>query len=192
MSEKNSNTDYVMDIPENMHLSEHEGGMEFSYRWFKAKYILAILLAPLFCYFLIRSEYVPGDFSELAMPSFILIAVCVIVCYYSLARLLNKTRILVSSDHIRVQHGPVPFSRNRAFDKKNVSQLYVTKHSVGHRYRMVITTFQINVILSDNQVVTLVKGLKKAAQGLFIEKKIESFFKIEDRHVEGEVEKKKF
>jgi hypothetical protein len=83
----------------------------------------------------------------------------------------------------------VPFSRNVFLTKEQVTQLYVTQHRIGHRYYLYATTYQVNVILSNKDVITLVKGLHSAEQGRFIEHKIEDFLNITDIHVEGELAK---
>ncbi|NJN24485.1 MAG: hypothetical protein HC819_00035 [Cyclobacteriaceae bacterium] len=70
-----------------------------------------------------------------------------------------------------------------------MKQLYVTQHRVGHRYYRFSTTYQVNAILDNKEVITLVKGLDSAQQGRFIENKIEDFLNITDVHVEGELKK---
>ena len=109
--------------------------------------------------------------------------------YYALVKIINTTQISVSKDRIKVKHGPLLISRNLYLFKEDVDQLYVTKHSIGHRYNIQMTTYQVNVILVNKRIITLVKGLNSAEQGRFIEKKIESFLGITDIPVEGEIEK---
>ena len=178
-----------IEIPKNMHLKEKAHRLEFEYSWFKPKYVLSFLLAPLFAYFLIKSEYIAGDFNQFTLPVAILIIASIAVMYYSLAKLMNTTRINVSHHDIKVNHSPIPFSRNMVLKKEDVAQLYVTQHRIGHRYYLYATTYQINVILSNKDIITLVKGLHYPEQGRFIENKIEDFLDITDIHVEGELAK---
>jgi len=178
-----------IDIPKNMHLKEKANSLEFEYSWFKGKYVVSILATPLFAYFLVKSEYVPGDFNELTLPVSVLIIASLVVIYHSLAKLMNITRIRVSHHDIKVNHSPIPYSRNLILKKEDVTQLYVTQHRIGHRYYLYATTYQINVILSNKDVITLVKGLHYPEQGRFIENKIEDFLDITDIHVEGELSK---
>lgn len=177
------------DIPGRMRLAEDDEGMLITYRWFKAKYLLTLLLTPVFAYFLVRSTYVAGDFEDLQVPAALVLIVALLVVYYSLARLLNSTRLRVTEDRILVQNGPVPLLRNRELQKTDVVQLYVTRHSVGHRYYMAVTRYQVMALLRDRDELTLVRGLASAEQGWFIEKKIESFFNIMDIPMSGEVDK---
>ena len=73
--------------------------------------------------------------------------------------------------------------------KEDVTQFYVTQHRIGHRYYLFATTYQINVILKSDEVITLVKGLYTPEQGRFLENKIEDFLDITDIHVDGELAK---
>ncbi len=178
-----------IEIPKNMHLREKSNCLEFEYGWFKTKYLVSLFVAPIIAFFMAKSEYVTGDFNEFTIPIIILITASFIVIYYSLAKLLNKTRITVSHHDIKVTHKPIPFTRNFDLKKEDVTQLYVTQHRIGHRYTLYATTYQINVILANKDVITLVNGLSSVEQGRFIENKIEDFLNITDIHVEGEISK---
>jgi hypothetical protein len=178
-----------IDIPKNMHLKEGDNSLVFEYSWFKVKYVISLFAAPVFAYFLIRSDYIMGDFNQFTIPVILLIFASFIVIYYSLAKLINTTRIRVSRQEIRVVHSPIPFSRNLVLKKEDVTQLYVTQHRIGHRYYLYSSTYQINAILVNKEVITLVRGLHFPQQGRFIENKIEDFLDITDIHVKGELAK---
>ena len=123
-----------IDIPKNMHLNEKANSLEFEYSWFKVKYVVSILATPLFAYFLVKSEYVPGDFNELTLPVSVLIIASLVVIYHSLAKLMNITRIRVSHHDIKVHHSPIPYCRNLILKKevvalfKNVESFAITEH----------------------------------------------------------------
>jgi len=178
-----------IEIPKNMHLKEKANSLEFEYSWFKAKYIVTILAAPLFTFFLVKSEYIAGDFSQFTIPVIVLVVASLFVIYYSLAKLMNTTKISVSRHEIKVNHSPIPISKNLVLKKEDVTQLYVTQHRIGHRYYLYATTYQINAILTNKDIITLVKGIQRPEQGRFIENKIEDFLDITDIHVEGELSK---
>ncbi len=178
-------------IPRHIHLSEVKGNLEFEYAWFKYKYVAAIILAPVLSWFLVTSRYIEGSFSEPTMGVAVIVAICLFVMYYALAKIFNSTRIIVTSDQIRVIHGPLPMLKNLLIKKEDVAQLYVTRQDVFHYYYRIFPTYQVNVILKNRQVITLVSKLDTPAQGRFIEQKIEQFFNIEDVPVEGEIDKSK-
>ena len=178
-----------IEIPKNMHLNERSESLEFEYSWYKAKYLISLIAAPLFAFFLINSDYITGDFNQPTVPVILLLSAMLIIFYYSLAKLVNSTKIHVTHQEIDVRHGPIPFGKNLILKKQDVTQLYVTQHRIGHRYYLYATTYQINVILTNKDVITLVKGLHSPEQGRFIENKIEDFLDITDIHVEGELKK---
>lgn len=178
-----------IEIPKNMHLREKSSSLEFEYSWFKNKYLISLFAAPLFAFFLVKSAYITGSFNHLTIPVLMLISASFLIIYYSLAKLLNITKIRVTHLEIKVNHSPIPFSKNLILKKEEVTQLYVTKHRIVSRYYLYSTTYQINVIMSNGNVITLVKGLHNPEQGRFIENKIEDFLDITDIHVEGELDK---
>jgi hypothetical protein len=182
-------TNQEQQIPHSIKFADTGQGFRMSYRWYKPKYLIALILAPISAFFLVRSEYVAGDFGEFTLSSALIVIVALLIVYYSLARVINTTRISVAPHRIDVRTGPLPLVRNCVLEKNDVDQLYVTRQVVGHRYYMTVTNYQVNVQRSDGSEVTLVRGLSSAEQGWFIEQKIESFFKIEDIPVEGEVDK---
>ncbi len=179
-----------MFIPKYIHLKEAGGNLEFEYSWFKYKYLITIVLVPVLSWFLINSKYVEGSLSEPGWSVGVIVALCLFVMYYALAKILNTTRIIVTTDRIQVLHGPVPLLKNLLIKKEDVAQLYVMRQHIFHYYYRIFPTYQVNVILKNKQVITLVSKLDSAAQGRFIEQKIEQFFGIVDVPVEGEIEKK--
>lgn len=178
-----------INIPKNMQLKEKANSLEFEYNWYKPKYVATLIAAPLFSFFLIKSNFISGDFDQFTIPVFVLLAFASIVMYYSLVKILNTTNILVTHDELDVTHNPLPFAKNLKLKKEDFTQLYVTQHRIGNRHTLYSTTYQINVILTSEEVITLVKGLHTPEQGRFIENKIEDFLGITDIHVEGELAK---
>jgi hypothetical protein len=189
MTETTSSMKREISIPKNMQLNELSNKLEFEFKWYKPKYIISLLAAPVFTFFLIKSDFIMGDFDLLTAPVVILIFLSCLTVYYSLAKLVNVTKIHVSHKELDVYHGPIPFSKNLKLKKENITQLYVTQHRIGHRYYLYSITYQINVILKSKEVITLVRGLYTPEQGRFIENKIEDFLNITDIHVEGEFSK---
>ncbi len=181
--------DHNLTIPRNIHLSEKSDGLSIEYSWFKLKYLLVLLLFPLCSYIVVQSPYVEGNINEITFPVWIIILLNIIAAYYCLTKVLNTTEIQVNYNRIVIKHGPLPMERDLIIKRSDLTQLYVTKRRLAHRYYLYSSTYQVNAILSNQHVVTLVKGLYEPEQGLFIERKIEKFLGITDISVEGEVKK---
>ena len=179
----------IIEIPKNMHLQEKSSRLEFEYSWYKFKYIITLIVVPFIAFFLIESDYIIGDFNSITIPLVLVLIFAFVALYFSLVKLINTTKIRVTHHAIEVKNGPLPFSKNLMLKKEDVIQFYVTRHRIGHRYYLYSTTYQINVILKSDEVITLVKGLYTPEQGRFIENKIEDFLGITDIHVDGELAK---
>jgi hypothetical protein len=133
MTETTPSMKKEISIPENMQLNELSDKLEFEYKWFKPKYIISLIAAPVFAFFLIKSDFIMGDFDLLTTPVTILILLSCLTIYYSIAKLINTTKIHVTHDELNVHHGPVPFSKNLHLTKGDITQLYVTQHRIGHQ-----------------------------------------------------------
>jgi hypothetical protein len=179
----------IVQIPKNMNLKEKAASLEFEYSWFKIKYPFALVLIPLFSYFLIKSDFIAGDFDHLTIPVILLTFISVALIYYVLAKNINTTKILVTNHEVYVSHGPLPIFKNTLLRKEDIKQLYVTQHRIAHRYNLYAATYQINVILSNDEVITLVRSIESPELGRFIENKIEDFLNITYIDVEGELSK---
>ena len=181
--------DRNLEFPKNIRLNERPDRLLIEYSWFKLKYFFLLGLFPVGSYVVIQSNYVNGSIQNITIPVLMIILLNLAVIYYSLMRLINTTIISVNHNKVTIEHKPLPFNKNLVIQRSNLVQLYVTRHRTAHRYYLYSSTYQINAILSNKQVITLVKGLYDPEQGRFIEKKIEKFLNITDVSVEGELEK---
>jgi len=181
--------DHNLAVPKNIRLTEKDNSLLIEYSWFKLKYFLLLFLFPFCAYVVVQSPYIDGTLHNPTLPVWVIAGVNIGVIYYSLTRLLNSTAISVNHNRIEITHGPLPLGRNMRIDRAQLTQLFVTKKRMAHRYYLYSSTYQVNAILKDDQIITLVKGLYEPEQGRFIEKKIEKFLGITDISVEGELEK---
>lgn len=178
-----------LEVPKNMHILEYKDSMTISYSWFKFKYFVFFVITPLCSLVLIQSEYIVGSLDQMTSPVIIIMTLNVVVMYYCLTRLLNTTKLYVNHDRISIKHGPLPLVRDVIIKRGDLAQLYVAKQRKAHRYYLYSTTYQVNAILKNNEVITLLNGIYQPDQGRFIERKIEHFLGITDVDVDGEIDK---
>lgn len=181
--------DHNLEIPRNIRLTEKPDSLVIEYSWFKLKYVLILIVAPLCSYVIIESDHINGSFQQMTLPVVAVLLVCGIILYYSLTRLLNTTLITVNLGRIKIEHKPLPLARSAVVNREELTQLYVTRQMRTKRYDFYSATYQINAILANKEVVTVIKGLSDPRQGQFIEQKIEQFLGIKDIAVDGELEK---
>lgn len=178
-----------LEVPKNMHIIEHEDHLTISYSWFKFRYFIFFVISPLCSSVLIQSDYISGSFNQLTSPVYVLLILNVIVMYYCLTRVLNTTILYVNHNRISINHGPLPLLKDIIIKRDDLAQLYVAKQRKAHRYYLYSTTYQVDAILKNDEVITLLNGLYQPDQGRFIEQKIEHFLDITDIDVEGEIDK---
>ncbi len=112
-------------------------------------------------------------------------AVGIGLVYATVAGFVNQTVIRVGQGTLTVHHGPLPWFGNKSVPSHAIQQLYCKEHVQRSRESDSVT-YSVEMIL-DNGRETLVKGLDKCEQAIFIEQTLERFLKIEDKPVPGEL-----
>ncbi|EYF06378.1 hypothetical protein [Chondromyces apiculatus] len=80
-------------------------------------------------------------------------AMCAGVTYYTLAGLLNRTRVVVDGERLTVRHGPVPWSPRRVVDTRTIQRFRVervTEYRPG-------STYDLNAVLAGGSTVRLLR-----------------------------------
>ena len=113
-----------------------------------------------------------------------------VVVYFSLAHVFNKTHIVVSRGMIEVRHRPMPWPGNKKLFFTELDQLYV-RERIEQRYGengpSYTTYHEVRVICSEGEHVTLIKSLESNEEALYIEQNIEEYLGIKNVSVAGEV-----
>lgn len=179
----------ALEVPRNIHLNEKEDSLVIEYSWFKLKYLALLFVVPLCSYVIVESGQIQGSLDNITFPVAIVLLLNIFVVYYCLTRLLNTTLISVNRERIKIRHQPLPLMKSHTILRKDLKQLYVTRKMRTKRHNFYSSTYQINAILANDHVVTVLSGFSKSTQGRFIEHKIEQFLGIADIAVDGEIEK---
>ena len=111
---------------------------------------------------------------------------------YLVAIFLNKTHIEVDKSGIRIQHRPIPlFNKSQKIPIQDIAQLYVSRYTerFNKKKGKGVQAYALSAVLTNNQVVELVKGLDRDTQ-LYLEQEIETYLGIIDKRVDGEVSRK--
>lgn len=113
-------------------------------------------------------------------------AVGIGIAYGTLAGFLNTTEIKMGRGTLILKHGPVPWKGNKDIAAHSIRQLYckekITRGKNGTHHR-----YSVEAVLDTDKRETLVKGLQKAEQALFIEQQLESRLGIQDQATPGEL-----
>ncbi len=113
---------------------------------------------------------------------------------YLVALFFNKTHIEVTGDGINIRHSPIPspLNKDQMIPTKDIEQLYVAKYvqRFSKKKGKGIDAYALYAVTTKGKVVELVKGMNLEAQ-LFLEQEIETYLRIKDLPVQGEVSRKK-
>ncbi len=176
-------------LPAKMTLEKTARGIVIKRRWIN---VMVVFLIP-FCIvwdsfvfgFLFRmttSEDVPWMVRLFPLGH---VAVGIGVTYYTLALLINQTRVEATQNAVTVSHGPLPWFGWREIVAGRIDQLYCKE--VIHRSKNgVSTTYEVWVQLDDGTNSRLVASGLNPDQALFIEQQIESMLAVKDRPMSGE------
>lgn len=176
-------------LPEGMSLEPTTDGIVITRRWW---HITAIFLI-IFCFF--WDSFLVGWFtvaSKTSAPAsfnlFPLVHVLVGLglTYYTLALLVNRTRIEVTRGSVTVSHGPLPWNGWRQIMAGMIDQLYC-KEIIRRGKNGPTVIYEVWVALTNGTQSKLVGLGMEMEQALYVEQQIESLLDLKDKPMAGEV-----
>jgi hypothetical protein len=107
--------------------------------------------------------------------------------YYALTGIVNSTVIRVNSHELSLKHGPLPFGFNRQISVATLKQLY-TKQKTHKNKNRTTYSYEIHIITQGDKDKTILRGIDKAPQAVYLEQEIERFLGIPDQDIIGGVD----
>ncbi|ADO72726.1 hypothetical protein [Stigmatella aurantiaca] len=114
------------------------------------------------------------------------VAVGVGLSYYTLAGLVNRTKIEVSRDRLTIRHGPLPWRGNLNVLGRRFTQLYGVETVASNKGRDTFT-YELIGMERSGRAVKLLTGLTEKDHVLYLEQILERRLGIEDAPVDGEI-----
>ncbi len=175
-------------IPEPFEVVRATEGLQISYRWFNLTIILLAVFAVFWNGFMLVWHGISLASGNWLMSLFGLLhtAVGLGLGYYVLAGFLNRTTIWVEPDRLLIRHHPLPWFSNRDLNAADVEQLY-SKEVIKHTKNGTRTVYQVHGIFGDGKKQKLLDRLTEPEQALYIEQEIESYLRLRDKRVPGEL-----
>ncbi len=175
-------------LPKGIVMNRDPIHLEIIRRWYgPMSVILTVLCFMWYAMFILNygEGILEGNIFSITMgSSFAFIGL--IIVYYTVAGYINSTHIRADRDFLIIKHKPLPWFGNKSIPSRELDQLY-SKKSV-YRYRGEDHySCEIRAKMKTNQDIKLLSKLPDPHQALFIEQEIERFLNIEDRPVEGEM-----
>ena len=116
------------------------------------------------------------------------VAVGVFLTYSTLAGFVNRTIVELTRDELAVWHEPLPWPGERTLKTADIKQLYC-KESVRHSKNGARFTYALCAVTQDNTEVKLLSNLTSPELARFFEQQLETWLRISDRPVLGELPK---
>lgn len=111
-----------------------------------------------------------------------------VMLYWLLSVLINKTDIIVKQDEIRISQSPLknPFKKDRVIKASDLKQLYVTKYVKSTTNGEPNYAYALYAIRNNGRKVKVIDGMNKETQ-LYLEQEIERFLRLPDESVRGSI-----
>ena len=114
------------------------------------------------------------------------VAVGVFLTYFTLACLINRTRLSIERGELVITHGPLPWFGYRRVPGVMIDQLYCKAH-ITHGKNGPRTDYQIWMVNTQGKHEKLHANSLTTEQAIYIEQQIEKALGIRDRAVPGEL-----
>lgn len=163
-------------------------GGAISYRWFGATGLFFLIFAVIWnsiVFTFISLAIAQGEWGGVLF-SLLHLAVGVGVGWYALASLLNTTTIEVQGGALRVRWGPIWWPGQRTIPTQQLSQLWVAER-VQRGKNGTTRTYEVMAVCTNGASTSVIKGLPKLEEALYIEQTLEGWLSIENQPVPGEV-----
>ena len=158
-------------------------------RWFSLKYIpLAFFCVAwdaflFFWYSMALGMHAPWIFVVFPVAH---LAVGVGMTYSTLAGFLNRTTLEVTRDEITVWFEPLPWMGEKTIKTGDVKQLFC-KEKISRGKNSDTYSYELFVVTKSDRQVSLLSNLESPDIALFFEQQIETWLRIEDQPVIGEI-----
>lgn len=146
--------------------------VELEVRWFRPTAIFMIFFSVIWCGFLVAWYSIalstPSPGGVMLWFPLLHVAVGVGLFYWSLAMLLNKTRISLSGGRLRTSHGPVPWRGASDLELAAIRGFYAESKSTRGKRGRVTVTWSVCADVDGNPRQALLAGLSSEAEARFL------------------------
>ena len=115
------------------------------------------------------------------------VAVGLGLSYYTICGFVNSTVVEAGNGRLTIRHGPLPWRGNYDLDVGSLDQLYSEERIHRGKHGSIRRTYEVCAVDRDGVSKTLLRGLQRPAEALWIEQRLEGHLGIADRAVGGEL-----
>lgn len=96
--------------------------------------------------------------SNAFLPLLLSLMSCMVFCYYSFAGLVNKTKIIIGKEWVKVKNYPLPFPGDRTFNTRDIVE-YHTRNNLNPRLIYQKVKFEIHALTDKGQQFKVLNGI---------------------------------
>jgi hypothetical protein len=176
-----------MELPAHMAVFQRGSDIEMVRKWFDWMTVFLTVFTVIWNGFIfanVRGMIQDGAFLVLLFP-----AIGVVLAYYTIARWLNRTRIVVSRDKITVRHGPLPWLGNKELEASNCQAIWPEEKEYRGGKGGTRRIYQVYASTHDGRRVKLLDGFTGLTyeQAHFIAQQLETYLGIRKIREEGRI-----
>ncbi len=165
-------------LPDKLKFFQHGSYIEFVRKWFGWEVIVLTFFVMIWNGAILEIFSKEGlgqdEMAKFFAPLFIAVGIC--ITYYTLARWLNRTHVLVSPGKIAVRHKPIPWYGNKEIPVVDIKQLY-SKEKVRRSSKGAHITYEVHIITNSDRNIKLLRGLETREQARYLEQEIEKYLR---------------
>ena len=171
--------------PVGLRCSDTGNHLEITRRWNYARPLYhALFLLVIFGILLnISSRMIEQDSVNVARLLAILAALSLAV-YWSVASLLNRTRILVNLQSVSLKHEPLWWPGNKKIDSWRIRHLFFHESLAAKSHQrpgfFLVKRYEVRAILNTGKNIAIAKNLNTRDQALFIKDTINRYLRIRE------------
>jgi len=176
--------------PANVVLQRDGQSARIVQRWFSLKYIPMAFFAIAWDSFLVfwyTTAFSHGAPWIMVVFPIAHVAVGIGITYSVVAGFLNRTMLEVRKDEIEIWYEPLPWLGETTVKIRDVKQFFCKEKMNSSRNSTTTTTYELYVLTRDNHSIKLLSNLENPDTALFFEQQLETWLKIVDQPVEGEL-----
>ncbi len=179
-----------VELPRGMTVERGSRGILISRRWFGYHAFFLLFFSFIWNGFLLfwYTAAFSSDDPDIMMILFpiIHVAVGIGITYYTATLFLNRTNVGITRGELVIQHGPLPWAGNLALPARSIKQLFC-KRVVKRNKNSTYYRYEVHALNEVGRRKRLLANLTTEEQAVFLEQELEDFLRIEDEHVEGQL-----
>lgn len=186
-------------MPATVRTEQDENGSRIIQRWYSAKYIFMAFFCVIWDSFLcfwysavfggmgFGAGGINGPGLIFALFPMLHVAVGLYLTYSTLAGFLNRTTVELTHDTLATYYDPLPWPGEKKIPTSDIKQLYCKEVRKTGKHGSVTYTYNLFAVTQDDRQVQLLSGLDSPDLARYFEQQLETWLRIKDRPVLGEV-----